>query len=371
MNRDPKAELKVGLFVLTGLALLVAIIVVLGSEQNLFERNMSLHAKFSDISGLRNGAAVRLAGLDVGTVTGIEFPANIEQREVWIHMRVAERFRERIRGDSVATISSMGLLGDKFIALSIGSHGRNPLEDGSWLDAVDPVDLFAGLGDIKDQVSSILRKVDDILGSEGGESAGQSILGILASLRNIIEEVERGEGIIHELVYDKRVAKDVTKLIGSIRNTADTINALVVDVRTGDGAIHDLIYEDKLTEQLSSLLADLQKASKTIDEVVAEVKTGDGLIHDLVYGSDRGNLIRNLNEASADIKDIIASVKSGEGTVGALLVDPSLYGDLKTLLGGAQRNKILKTYVRDTMRRNERREGLTDGGELPPPGEKN
>jgi phospholipid/cholesterol/gamma-HCH transport system substrate-binding protein len=366
MERDRPLEIKVGLFVSLGLALLLAIFIILGSEKNLFERNFLIHGSFSEISGLRQGAAVRLAGLDVGLVTAIEFPHDLQVKQVHVHMRVAEQFRQRIRGDTVAKIETQGVLGDKYISLVMGSPDRAVLEDGAWVDTEDPKELMAYLDafpPVLENIRSITAQIDQILKGETGEKAGQSIADILFSLRNILREAEMGEGVIHQLVYDRKAGEDLKNTLHSIGSTADSVAALARDIREGDGSLHALIYD----KELQQLVASLKSTAENIDGLVADVKDGPGLVHTLVYTDEGQRFVDNLSAASTDIKDMIASIKAGEGTLGALVTDPSVYQDVKSLLGGAERNKVLKAYVRDTIRRNEREEGLADGGTVPGP----
>jgi len=363
MEQERRLDLKVGLFVVFCLALLVASLLVLGGEQNLFERNYRLQANFHDIAGLRTGAAVRLAGLDVGLVTAITFPVDLKDREVYVRIKVAERFQQRIREDSVATIEGQGLLGDKFVSLSLGSPSVTVLQDGDLVRSVDPVELTSYLDDvpgIMKNVNSISEQIDKMLKGEDGERAGQSISQMLTSLRNILAEVEDGKGVIHELVYDKKSGRDLRLAIASIQDSTDDLAAIMRDVREGDGALHALIYEDKV----SRLLGSLQSTVDNIDVVVLEIRTGNGLIHDLVYTDEGQSLLANLTDASADIKEVVSGIKRGEGTLGGLVADPTLYQDLKSLLGKAERSKILKAYVRDNIRRNEREEGLPEAGHL-------
>ena len=237
MERDRNLEIKVGFFVMMGLSLLVVTVVILGSEQNLFERNYTLHGSFSDISGLREGASVRLAGMDVGLVATIEFPLDLDKKEVHVHMRVAERFRDRIRGDTLATIQTQGVLGDKYIALDLGSADRAALEDGSWLETRDPQDLLAGIDDIKQNILEITEKINIMLGSESGQDAGASIRGILTSFKNVAAEIERGDGIVHELIYDKKAGRDMKRMVANISTVMASINGLVGDIKEGDGVL--------------------------------------------------------------------------------------------------------------------------------------
>ncbi len=359
MERDRGLEIKVGLFVMMGIAMFVFVMIALGSEENLFERNYVLHASFADISGLRDGAAVRLAGMDVGIVTSIEFPADVGEKQIYVHMRVAERFQERIRKDSIAEINTQGVLGDKYISLSIGSKGEPALKYDDWIKSKDPQDLMAGVPEIKQNVLDITESLKVALEGEEGDSASKSLVEILASVRNILAEVETGKGMIHALVYDEAAGARLKSALANLDDVTEDVAVLTEEIKTGDGTLHALIYED----QISDLVATLDKTVEDIDGVVLAITEGDGTLHSLIYTDEGQNLVANLTDASADIKDITGSIKDGQGTLGALIADPTVYEDVKTLLGGAKRNKILRSYVRETIRKNERSEGLSDAGD--------
>ena len=82
MKKDFLTEVRVGLFVLLGMVVVMTIIFMLGSEGKLFERRYTLYTKFKDISGLRVGAPVQLAGLGVGMVDEIHFSKSLEEKEI-------------------------------------------------------------------------------------------------------------------------------------------------------------------------------------------------------------------------------------------------------------------------------------------------
>lgn len=383
MERDRKLEIKVGLFVGMGIILFLGTLVGLGSEQNLFEQNYVLGTEFNEIAGLRTGAAVRLAGMDVGVVTAIQFndpeegkaSSNGEStaaadapdevaapqkgdKHISVRLRVAKRFKARIRADTLASIQTQGVLGDQYIALSLGSQGKPEVEPGGIIRSVDPESLFKDVPEIKEKLLSITDQLDRALKGEDGEKATKSIAEILASVRNIIQEVESGKGVIHALVYDEAVTRDVKGTLAGLDKTIDSVAAITHEIQHGDGTLHALVYEDHIKD----LVGSLKLTADNIDEVVMAVREGDGVIHSLLYEDEGKNLIENLTEASADIRSMVEDIEEGRGTLGALIQDPTVYEDVKTLLGGAKRNKILKTYVRDTIRKNERDEGLSDGG---------
>jgi phospholipid/cholesterol/gamma-HCH transport system substrate-binding protein len=365
VERDRSLEIKVGLFVALALAGFIGLVIVLGSEDALFEKRYPLNTEFGDGGGLRSGAAVFVAGLDCGLVSSVDFSTDLGEKKVIVGLSVREACRERIRKDSLATISSQGLLGDKTVSISIGSKDAEVQNDEGWLKSKDPAELSYIIDngrEIVEGAKRIVTKIDYALGTEDAEGAGKSVLAILQSIRTILADVEGGNGLIHALVYDEAATRRLKSALASVDAATDDFAALTKAVKEGDGAIHNLIYEDKITGEVQALVKNLNNTSLRIDALVVEIQTGDGLIHDLVYTDKGQSMLADLKDVSTDIKDVVALVKRGEGTLGGLIVDPTIYQDVKTLLGKAQRNKILKAYVRDTLRQNEQEEGVSPAG---------
>ena len=89
------------------------------------------------------------------------------------------------------------------------------------------------------------------------------------------------------------------------------------------------------------------------------IRDGNGLARSVIYGDEGSQqMMSNLNQMSGDLKQIVADVKSGKGTLGALLVDPSVYEDLKLVLGNVERNKALRALVRYSIRRDGAQPGV-------------
>jgi phospholipid/cholesterol/gamma-HCH transport system substrate-binding protein len=73
-------------------------------------------------------------------------------------------------------------------------------------------------------------------------------------------------------------------------------------------------------------------------------------MHELLYGDEAGDLVSNLTAISADVRAIVADVRAGRGTIGGLLVDPSIYEDVRRIVGNVERNDILRSLVRYSIR---------------------
>jgi len=294
-------EFKVGIFVTAGLVLAMVIIFMLGGEHQYLKRQYTLYANFDDIAGLRVGAPVQLAGLKVGFVDRIRLAKSLQEKDVVVRMKIEKRYQERIRADSEASIETQGLLGDKFIYLSMGSESEPLLANKSTVKTKHTASLFAladKAGDIMDNIDSASKSIREILDSFKGKEGESDIKDIVKSIKNITEQAEKGKGLVHALFYDPQGEK---------------------------------------------VVASLARATAAMGDVLEQAdKEGTG------------GLLANMRSASSDLKDLMGSIRRGEGTLGKLITDPSLYNDLRALVGKANRNVLMRSVVRSTIEENER-----------------
>ncbi|MCP5464900.1 MAG: MCE family protein [Deltaproteobacteria bacterium] len=280
-------QVQVGAFLAIGALLFMAAIFILGSKTSLFQPYVNLFCYFDDISGLRVGAPVQLAGVNVGFIDSIEFEEipvkaqtepnagteNLTQEEptrtivkIRVGLMIESAFQERIREDSTATVKTQGILGDQMIYLTVGSKG-DYLTDGEEISFVSNPTGFSQL-------------------------------------------VNKGDGLL------------------------DTTQDFLVNT-------------DLLITQ--------------VNDVVKEIREGEGLAHEVIYGEDHGQMMRRLDRVMANFERTSASLASisdkidkGEGTLGALVNDDSLFFDIKTLFGKANRNRTVRSVIRYIMKTKEK-----------------
>lgn len=382
---ERQMQLRIGALVLVGILLFIGFVLSIGKRSALFEERYSLWTSFSSAEGLAVGAPVRLAGVTVGNVTRIGFGPNPRDRRLAITLTVERRVQERIRQDSVASIGTIGLVGDKVLDITVGSYDRPVLQAGTQLAAVDPPDYFRLLqkGDaILDNVTRISASLDEFL--SGGEQTGKRNLNeSLRSLRTTLVEIEKGEGLIHDLVYGKeggellgRVDRTVQTLerlvqavekeqgllhamiytpqeqtLGRVVRLADRADALLKEVQEGPGLLHTLIYDREGAETL----ARLGRTSERLEGLVRAIQEGQGLVPSLLFDPERTKVLDDVQAAAAglrtlteDLQTVVGRLRQGEGTLGALLEDPTVYEDLSSLLRGANRSLLLRTLIRST-----------------------
>jgi phospholipid/cholesterol/gamma-HCH transport system substrate-binding protein len=287
---ERRRDTVVGIFVLAGIAVAMVMVALLGSEQGIFRRRFQVRAVFGEVSGLRSGAPVFVAGVNVGTVQSIRFVSPREGRapitpleaegeytsrvgEVEVVMTIEEGFRPQIRRDSVATIASVGLLGDKSIEISVGSGNEPVVESGDVLQSEDPLTLT----EVIDQVQPIARKVDAILtdisaltGTLTGKEA--PVQRAIRSLGSILEKIDEGQGTLGELVNSRTIGDEAEATLASL-------DALLVEARVATAdlkrALTDLpptmASARKVADDVARLAESLRESAQRLPEITRDV----------------------------------------------------------------------------------------------------
>lgn len=131
---------RLGIFIVATLVILTAGVFLIGNKQFLFRRTYRLGADFQNVAGLNNGADVQVGGIHLGTVKYISLPGG-PNGKLTVLMDMADSTKNIIRRDSVATIKTEGLLGDKYVEISFGSEKAPNIENGDTIKGENPVDF--------------------------------------------------------------------------------------------------------------------------------------------------------------------------------------------------------------------------------------
>lgn len=368
---ERKTALRVGIFLATGLAVVMFAVSMLGAKSGLFEGKSILYAHFVDISGLVSGAPVRLAGLDVGTVKRITFDEDLSKREARVELSIKDRFMNRVRADSVAFIDSKGLLGDKLVNITIGTPAARELQDGDTIGTRPSPSIEALGSKVTQAVDSLTRvsdKVGDLLDGLTDNQTRADMQSIVHSVAGILNGVQDGDGVAHRLIYDPRYADEVAGIlrdtqgtIAQLRRAIEHVQSMAAAARTGPGALHELLYG----ESGGRTVASLNEAAGELAALMHAVRNEPGLLHTLIYDEQSGQIMQQWSELSQRVNRLTREMEKGRGTLGALMVDPSVYEDMKTILGNIERNVLLKALIRFTIKQ----DGIQRPAEVPRPAE--
>jgi phospholipid/cholesterol/gamma-HCH transport system substrate-binding protein len=360
-------EYKVGAFVLAGLTAIGGVIFLIGEERQLFKKKLEYQTSFQDVQGLTVGSTVRMGGIDIGKVTKVGYVADASDRKIHVSLAVLEDQIDRIKLDSIASIEGKGLLGDKMLSISIGTAEKGVLPPGGFITAKESEDLAAVMGKFGTLPGKIEKVVDNLERTTAAltdETLQKDIKGATASLNGVLNSLENKEGYVGKLLSDPKEAERISaltqnlvKVTGELSQTAQGVNQVLAQVRTGPGLAHEVLYG----AESQKAIAQFGGAADELRLTLKGIRDGKGLARSVIYGDDASQqTLANLNDMSSDLKSIVADMRAGKGTLGALLVDPSIYEDLKVVLGNVERNKALRALVRYSIRRDETAPSVED-----------
>jgi len=175
---------RLGVFIVLTLTVLALGVFLIGSRQFMFSSTYKLEAEFNSVSGLGAGAEVRVGGIHKGTVKEISLPGGPDG-QMKVVLLMEKSTRQVVRQDSVASIQTEGLLGNKYVDVSFGSPDAAPIKAGDHISTQPPLDI-----------SDLMAKASDIL---------DSTKEVTTHVAQITAKVDRGEGSVGALFNDKKL----------------------------------------------------------------------------------------------------------------------------------------------------------------------
>jgi len=359
MRRDQKTELRVGIFVVVALIIGGTLALVIGEQQNVFKRKTEYTAVFDQVDGLSPGSPVRIAGVDVGTVRQVRLQ---EDGRIHVTFGIIEDAVNLVRQDSIASVGNKGLLGDKLLDLTVGTG--DPVPEGATLESEQPI----GLGEYLDRAGGIIREVEQTaenlrIATEplAEEQFSNDLRETTSNLAVITRMAANEDGALAQLLSDEDNAARIDRSLVNVESAsrelagaARSARRIVAEVESGDGSAHEIIYG----EQGTRLVTNLADMTGEVATMLLAVREGDGLVHEIVYEDSGGELMTNLAGMSEDMRAVTADIRAGRGTIGGFLMDPSIYEDVKRLVGNLERNDILRALVRYSIRQDEAAEQI-------------
>ncbi len=366
MQANSKTTLRVGLFVSVALAITATLAFVVGAQQNLFTRKTEYVAHFDTVDGLRPGNVVTVAGVNVGSVSSVEFA---EDGRIEVRFDVVDNaaalIRGRLRapgeyeqGSSEVSIGSKGMLGDKLLAITVGTRSLPLWDPEQPLPASTSGDLMSAASNAMAEVQGTAENLRLATDPFRDQVFSRDLARVAANVARITDMMADGHGAVQHLLTDEGTAAELDATLGNLRATSDefartarSVRRIAEEIERGDGSAHALIYGDEGRIALENI----GRATDEVAVLLETVRTGEGTAHDIIYGNAGQEMIANLTRATDDIAAITADVRAGRGTIGGLLQDPSIYEDIKRLVGDLERNEILRALVRYSVRRDEAR----------------
>ncbi len=321
----------VGVFVVFGVLLFAVGLFWIGDRRQLFSDSIELEANFMNVSGLARGAIVRVAGADSGEVLSVNVPSTAGD-PFRIRFRVTSNLQAILREDSVATIQSDGLVGNKFLQVAPGSPEAAPAEPGSTILSREPIevgdlidrihelaesgnaaveDVRSGINRTVDALLELNRETTSVIDQIGSEVQGITNTGetIATNINGIIEDVRAGQGTIGHLITDQSLYDDMRAAMQEAEETVANMRAMTDDFRaiTADFRELDLSQRiDSVGANIEDLTREAAEFTERASELIATFEgTGgpDGLMADVRRTLD------NTNRAMENMVDNTEALK--------------------------------------------------------------
>jgi phospholipid/cholesterol/gamma-HCH transport system substrate-binding protein len=361
-------NIRVGLFVLGGMLFSALVIFLIGDERRLFERSVPFTAEFANVQGLKASAPIQMGGVDIGHVASVAYSSNPKDSKIIVSLSIVNAEAGRIKTDSVVKVAAKGLLGDKMVEISRGSDEMPSVQRGSQLLAAEPKDLFGKVDSISDRADAALFQVEQIAEKLNDPKLHRDLRESVASVNAILRQVSDGEGYPHRFLTDKGEAERISNMVASLDRTSVELNQTLSEVRqvaarvrSGPGFTHDVIYGDGPQKEIASF----GFAANEVGLTLKGIRESESLTHDALYGGkgSGAKALENVAAITDDLRAITAGMRQGKGTIGALLVDPSVYEDMKLVLGNVERNDVLRALVRYSIKADEKKPDVKVGAQ--------
>lgn len=286
-------QLRVALVILLALVTLTFSIYKLGEAANLFTHRYQLHVFLANARGLTRGGSVTIDGVVAGTVEKIRFlPVGADTtRKLELTLSIDQRLQDQVRGDSHASVKSLGLLGDKILDITSGTPRYNILQPGDTVRVMPVVDV----DDVIAQAAIVVRDAVQLTGD----------------LKSITGGIVRGDGTMGQLVTNRSL---YNRLTGTLSN----VDALLARLDSPNGTVGRLIDDPALYNNLTTAVASLDSLMHRINDPHGTV--GRMLSDDTLY--------THLAGAAGGADSLMRALNSGQGSAGKLLRDQQLYDQL-------------------------------------------
>ena len=302
-------EIKVGAFFLIGLVILAVITFKVENVSALFKKKVVMTAQFPHACGLQAGDTVSVAGLKVGEIRDVR----LGDKRVEVIMDIEENGARKIKPSSRATIAWGGLLGNRYVDISLGEPEERPLAPGSEIEISEPI----ALDEVFRKIDAVATDVQEMLKSA---DIGPGLGTLVANLAGISDEIREGKGTIGKLIKSDEIYQKVIEISDDVKKTTASLSE-------EKGTLGKLIHSDELHNKAMGIADDLKEASARVQSFLEK---NDERVSSILKQVE--DAVPEAQEAFASVKRITEKVEKGEGILPALMDDKQMLDDLKSSL---------------------------------------
>lgn len=310
------SELKIGIVSLTAVVIAAVLIFTISSSGGFFWQRYSIKTVFSDIAGLKEGAPVRVAGVEVGSVGRLNFLGD----KVEVTMEVAKDQQPRITDRSTAALGSVSLLGEAAVDISANSSGT-PLPEWGYVPAGPTPGSLSSVAEKAtkglEETTALLQDVRQGKGTLGkfitDDSLYKELNDFVMAAETVANGLNQGRGTLGRLATNPAAAQ-------ALERSLQNLEAVTARIRNGEGSLGRLVNDDAFSKSVTATTTNL-------DAITGRISRGEGTAGKLVADAE---LYNRLNSMADRLDRLAASLNQGDGTAGQLLHDKQLYENMNS-----------------------------------------
>jgi phospholipid/cholesterol/gamma-HCH transport system substrate-binding protein len=328
------AELKIGAISVFAVVMTLMVIFWVSGEGGFAWQQYGLKTQFDNIAGLKPGAPVRVAGVEVGSVSATTFDGT----RVDVAMRVNRDYKHLITTGSVAALGSVSLLGEAAVDITASTSGTEIPEWGY----VKSGRAAGSLTDVATQATAGIEELTAVLADirAGRGTIGQLVTNdslyrelnnLVAAAEEVARNVSSGRGTIGRLANNPAAAQ-------ALEATLQNLQDVTARIRAGEGSIGKFLTDDSLSRNLTSM-------ASNAEAITGRLSKGQGTAGALLTERE---LYDRMNSMMNRMDQVTAALQKGEGTAGQLLHDKQLYENMNATM--AELRKLIAAISADPKR---------------------
>ncbi|MCA6435649.1 MAG: MCE family protein [Bacteroidetes bacterium] len=279
---------KLGIFVFAGTFFFIVLLYFIGSKRNLFSSTIDVYARFYDAEGLMKGNSIRYSGINIGTVKNVAIE---NDSTVLVTMVIQKQVIKYIKKNSLASIGTDGLMGNKLVNITNVSEASETINEGDefkTLKAISTAEMLKTLSVTNENVRLITDDLKKIASKVNNNN----------SLWNFLSDTVLGNNLKQAIVSIKLtgdrtayIAGDFSKMLNDVRDGKGVLGALLVDTALS-GKLNQSIVSIKM------ISSDLAVVSGDLSYITKKVKGGEGAVGTLLTDTE---FVHNMNKSMANL----------------------------------------------------------------------
>jgi phospholipid/cholesterol/gamma-HCH transport system substrate-binding protein len=340
MKKTYMREMKVGLVIVIALVIIIGFVFTLGGNESFFRGKIHYQILFNSTAGLYEGDPVLLTGVEVGNVSSIGFPKDLNTKKIVVQIGVEKDVSKRIRRDSRAMVGSASLVYGKVVELTIGSPDQPIIPENGWIEAIE-----------KSNFTAVVDSTRQVMGG----------------IQSVINKIDHGQGVLGMLLNHPM---EMQNTFHHLSQSSEKLSMILQRLEEGKGTIGSLL-SDSL--QFEETMNDLQTAIADLKQITLSLKSQNTVLGRFINDEKYGKTVtEDLKKTLQALANIATKIDTAEGSVGLFVNDPELYIGLQDIVYGVERSRLTKWMIRNRRKagENARNEGSSADEDEEVPGGK-